>query len=70
MIIWRKSSHSGSIHETECVEVAELPSRIGVRDSKNPYGPVLVLDRRDFRTFLAQVKTLDDHRPDISVSAS
>ena len=70
MIVWRKSSHSGTQSESDCVEVAGMPDRIGVRDSKNPYGPVLVLGRRDFRTFLAQVKTLDDHRSDISVSAS
>jgi hypothetical protein len=56
MIVWRKSSHSGTQDESECVEIAGLPGRIGVRDSKNPYGPVLTLSRHDFRALVAQVK--------------
>lgn len=40
---WRKSSYSGQ--QGECVEVADLTSQIGVRDSKNPAGPVLTFDR-------------------------
>ena len=32
---WRKSSYSGNTGG-ECVEVADLPSFIAVRDSKNP----------------------------------
>lgn len=38
---WRKSSRSGP-QGGNCVEVAFLPSGVGVRDSKNPDGPVLV----------------------------
>jgi hypothetical protein len=61
MIVWRKSSHSGTQDESECVELAGLPDRaartIGVRDSKNPDGPVLTLSHRDFRTLLAGLKT-------------
>ncbi|MFI0372669.1 DUF397 domain-containing protein [Actinomadura sp. 1N219] len=30
---WRKSSHSGP-EQGDCVEVADLPSGVGVRDSK------------------------------------
>jgi hypothetical protein len=60
MIVWRKSSHSGTQDESECVEVAGLPGRtkrvIGVRDSKNPEGPVLVLNNDDFRTLLDRVR--------------
>ncbi|MFI7576415.1 DUF397 domain-containing protein [Micromonospora sp. NPDC049497] len=37
---WRKSSHSGD--EGACVEVARLPRTVGVRDSKDPAGPVLL----------------------------
>jgi hypothetical protein len=48
---WRKSSHSTS--EGECVEVAALPSgAVGVRDSKDPDGPRLMLSRRVFRDLL------------------
>jgi hypothetical protein len=38
---WRKSSRSGN--GGNCVEVAALDPIIGVRDSKNPAGPVLLL---------------------------
>ncbi|HEU5155669.1 MAG TPA: DUF397 domain-containing protein [Streptosporangiaceae bacterium] len=61
MIVWRKSSHSGTDEGTECVEVAGLPGRtervIGVRDSKNPDGPVLIVNNDDFRTLLDRVRT-------------
>jgi hypothetical protein len=60
MIVWRKSSHSGSQGGSDCVEIAGLPggtSRvIGVRDSKNPEGPMLALGRDGFRALLDQVK--------------
>ena len=60
MIVWRKSSHSGTQDESECVEVARLRGRtkrvIGVRDSKNPDGPVLILNTDDFRTLIDQVR--------------
>ncbi|WP_157429899.1 DUF397 domain-containing protein, partial [Actinomadura oligospora] len=31
--VWRKSSHSGT-QQGDCVEVAHLEHRVGVRDSK------------------------------------
>ncbi|WP_033239155.1 DUF397 domain-containing protein [Streptomyces albidoflavus] len=37
---WRKSSYSGD-KEFACVEVAAHPSKVHVRDSKVPAGPVL-----------------------------
>ncbi|HEU5155929.1 MAG TPA: DUF397 domain-containing protein [Streptosporangiaceae bacterium] len=60
MIVWRKSSHSGTQSESECVEVAGLPARagraIGVRDSKDPAGPYLTLTLDDFRTLVTRLK--------------
>jgi Domain of unknown function (DUF397) len=41
----RKSSHSGGTSDTNCVELADLATTIGVRDSKNPHGPILTLSR-------------------------
>ena len=38
--VWRKSSRSGA-NDSNCVEVAELAGAVGVRDSKDPAGPVL-----------------------------
>ncbi|MDG4816653.1 DUF397 domain-containing protein [Micromonospora sp. WMMD956] len=48
---WRKSSHSGS--DSDCVEVAETARAVGVRDSKDPTGPVLAFDRRAWTAFVA-----------------
>jgi hypothetical protein len=44
MIRWRKSSFSSS-GGANCVEVAHLPHAIAYRDSKNPDGPVLLVER-------------------------
>jgi hypothetical protein len=53
---WRRSSYSGTQDESECVEVARMGRAIGVRDSKNPGGPVLALSHRAFRALLDQLK--------------
>ncbi|MFD8272948.1 DUF397 domain-containing protein [Streptomyces flaveolus] len=50
-IQWRKSSYSGD-QGGECVEVAELPAAVAVRDSKDPTGPVLALAPTAYATFL------------------
>ncbi|XVQ13136.1 DUF397 domain-containing protein [Spirillospora sp. CA-255316] len=57
MTIWRKSSHSGGAGGTnECVELARLSDTIGVRDSKNPTGPILRIDHPAFATLLHAIK--------------
>ncbi|WP_446217615.1 DUF397 domain-containing protein [Micromonospora sp. IBHARD004] len=53
--IWRKSTRSGT--QGECVEVADnLPGVVGVRDSKDPTGPVLTFDPQAWRAFVAFAK--------------
>ncbi|MFG2247089.1 DUF397 domain-containing protein [Spirillospora sp. NPDC048823] len=54
---WRKSSRSNS--EQACVEIAVTTSAIGVRDSKNPNGGHLVLDRAVFADLLDHVRAGD-----------
>lgn len=49
---WRKSSYSAD-DGGECVEVAALPGRMAIRDSKNPDGPVLLLSPAAFGDFVA-----------------
>lgn len=52
---WRKSSYSGG--SQNCVEVAGgLPGAVGVRDSKDPAGPALVVSPGSWRAFTARVK--------------
>ena len=50
---WNKSTHSGN--GTCCVEVAD-GTPVGVRDSKDPDGTVLVFDPAVWGEFIGQVK--------------
>ncbi|MFC6878529.1 MULTISPECIES: DUF397 domain-containing protein [Actinomadura] len=52
---WRKASRSNDTGGS-CVEVATLPQGVGVRDSKDPDGPRLLLSRDAFRTLTANLK--------------
>jgi hypothetical protein len=50
--IWAKSSRSFS--NGNCVEVAELPGgSVGVRNSRDPEGPVLRFTHGEWNAFLA-----------------
>jgi hypothetical protein len=55
-LLWRKSSLSAQ--SGDCVELAELPTAILVRDSKNPEGGRLSLPRREFASIAQRVKSL------------
>ncbi|MFC0530415.1 DUF397 domain-containing protein [Phytohabitans kaempferiae] len=48
--VWRKSTRTQQ--SGQCVEIAAVDQVIGVRDSKDPTGPVLVFTRPAFAAFL------------------
>ena len=50
--VWRKSSYSGD-QGGECIEIAEAPTVIAIRDSKDPAGPILTLRPASFSRFLS-----------------
>jgi hypothetical protein len=51
---WRKSSYSGNTGG-DCVEVADFPTRVAVRDSKNPGHGILMLTPEAFAAFVGFV---------------
>lgn len=54
-VTWRKSRRSND-QEGACVELATLVEGIGVRDSKDPDGPKLLLAPVAFRALLTDLK--------------
>lgn len=55
---WRKSSYSGGGQGDACVEVADLDTRIAVRDSKSPARATLTFPAPAFATFVKALKSL------------
>jgi hypothetical protein len=55
---WRKSSHSNP--SGECVELRKLAdAHIGIRDSRHPDGPILILSHATLIAFIQRVKDGD-----------
>ncbi|MGW1680424.1 DUF397 domain-containing protein [Saccharopolyspora sp. NPDC002376] len=52
---WRKSSYSGP--DTNCVEVGLSSDEVGVRDTKDCDGGLLAVEQRQWRAFLAAVRS-------------
>ena len=52
---WRKSTRSAG-GSSNCVEVAHLPTLVAIRDSKNPHGGTLIINRAAFRHLLDGVR--------------
>ncbi len=53
-LTWRKSTRSGAAGH--CVEVAETPATVFVRDSKDVSGPVLRFAAPDWANFIEGVR--------------
>ena len=52
---WRRSSRSSAT--ANCVEAAVAGAAVGVRDSKDPDGPVLVLPAAAWTHFVAAIRS-------------
>lgn len=55
-VTWRKSSYSNG-SGGNCTEVAQVGADVAIRDSKDPDGPALVVDRRAWQTFVDGLKS-------------
>ncbi|WP_328358744.1 DUF397 domain-containing protein [Streptomyces sp. NBC_00445] len=53
---WRKSSYSGPGDGDSCVEIANSPTHIAIRDSKTPAGATLTFPTGAFAAFLDNLK--------------
>ncbi|MFE9446996.1 DUF397 domain-containing protein [Streptomyces sp. NPDC006739] len=54
---WRKSSHSGPGDGDSCVEIADSPHRISIRDSKTPARATLTFPPHAFTPFIEALKS-------------
>lgn len=55
--IWRKASRSHDDGD-QCVEVTSARDVVVVRDSKNPDGPKMIMNREGFRRLAEVLKNL------------
>ncbi|MDO0912460.1 DUF397 domain-containing protein [Streptomyces sp. DT2A-34] len=54
---WRKSSYSGEGDGNECVEIANSPTHVAVRDSKAPADRILTFPTGAFTPFIEALKS-------------
>ncbi|MFB4320245.1 DUF397 domain-containing protein [Actinomadura sp. 21ATH] len=53
---WRKSSHSGTSNNTDCVELAVLADGVGIRDSKAPDAGYITVARGGIGSLIDGIK--------------
>ena len=58
---WRKSSYSGPDDGNECVEIANSPTHVSIRDSKAPARATLAFPTDSFTTFVETIKAETGH---------
>ncbi|MDL4774982.1 MULTISPECIES: DUF397 domain-containing protein [Thermomonosporaceae] len=54
---WRKASHSSDQGDV-CVELASVRGTVAIRDSQDPNGPKILVNRQDFQRFASAIKSL------------
>jgi Domain of unknown function (DUF397) len=59
---WQKSSYSGEGDGNECVEIANSPTHVSIRDSKSPTRATLTLPTLTFTAFIDALKTAPESR--------
>ncbi|TDC84782.1 DUF397 domain-containing protein [Actinomadura sp. 7K507] len=55
--VWRKAFRS-TVQNDNCVEIADVPNAVVIRDSKDPGGATLIMSRSSFRDFANTLKDL------------
>jgi hypothetical protein len=60
---WRKSSHSGGGDGNECVEIANSPTHIAIRDSKAPAAATLTFLASAYASFVDSLKSPTRNAP-------
>jgi hypothetical protein len=53
---WRKSSYSGPDDGNACVEIANSPTHVSIRDSKTPTTHILTFPVTAFSAFVRALK--------------
>lgn len=53
---WKKSSFSGGGEGNDCVEIANLHTRVAIRDSKTPAQGTLSFPAETFTAFISNLK--------------
>lgn len=56
-VAWRKASRSKE-DGSNCIELAGTSSIVAIRDSKDPEGPKILIERKYFRHFVGALKNL------------
>ncbi|MCX5235389.1 DUF397 domain-containing protein [Streptomyces prunicolor] len=57
---WRKSSYSGAGDGNSCVEIANRPTHIAIRDSKTPARATLTFPTPTFTAFVEALRENPD----------
>ncbi len=52
--VWRTGSRSNG--NGDCIEVTQTATLVGVRDSKDPTGPVLAVGPQEWTAFLTSIR--------------